>query len=489
MLGIRLRSGGGYNMDNKYSALLRTQCDLTDLYRNQLHVVNYELKKARNTIHNLRALLVSFTSDFQIKSPEFQPFLDFINQNCEDDKRLADLEDSFKSSITRVYTECICSSSLSQLPSDLILVIIEFLGVKELTVFSYTCKEIYSMCQSSKIWRKLARSRWNLAIEDKSQVLKKYSQEMLWFHTRPTVSTLIGHHGSVTCLSLSKESSYLISGSDDCSLYLWELGKQNKHDTELVKQHHIQTKSITKKVCFYGHGGPVWSCCEGPFNTLISGSHDKTLKIWNLQTGQCQSTMRGHNAWVSSLDCTNEVIVSSAWDETIKIWSQETKTLIDTLNLQNDTVYCLKLRNNETVLGLKSKNIQIWDLNRNLMTMNCTGHFKAVNAVKIEGNLVVSASADSLVKVWDIRNGECVGNLPGHSANVMCIDFDIQSQRIVSGGYDKTIRVWDMRNWISPRNVLRGHSQPVFSLKFDDKKLISGSMDQSIKVWNFQCFY
>lgn len=475
-------------MDNKYSVLLRTQSELTDLYRNQLHVVNYELKKARNTIHNLRALLVSFTSDFQIKSPEFQPFLDFINQNCDDDKRLADLDDCFKNAITRLYTECICTSSIFNLPNDIIFIILEFLGVKELSVLSCTCKEIYSMCQNSKLWSQLARSRWNMDARDKGSVLRKYSQEMLWFHTRPTVSTLIGHHGTVTCLNFSKGSPYFISGSDDCSLYLWELSKKNKQETELVKQHHIQTKSITKKVCFYGHGGPVWASCEGPNNTLISGSHDKTLKIWNMQTGQCQSTMRGHNAWVSSIDCTNDIIVSSAWDETIKIWSQETKTLISTLNFLNDTVYCLKLRNEEMVLGLKSKCVQIWDLNRNVMTGNCIGHFKAVNAVKIEGNLIVSGSADSLVKVWDVRNGECIGNLPGHSANVMCLDFDTESQRIVSGGYDKTIMVWDMRNWISPRNILRGHSQPVYCLKFDDNKLISGSMDQSIKIWNFEYF-
>jgi F-box and WD-40 domain protein 1/11 len=447
-------------------------------------VTSSELKKARNTIQNLRALLVSFTSDFQIKSAEFQPFLDFIHQNCEDDKRLADLEDTFKRSLTNLYTSCPYNLSIFQIPSDLIFMVMEFLGVRELTVFSYTCKEIYSMCQAQKLWKNLGFSRWKEDNFDRRRFLKRYSQEMMWFHTRPAVSTLIGHHGSVTCLDFLEGSQVFVSGSDDCSLSLWEVKTINP-DKGMLKQHHIQTRPINKKICFYGHGGPVWTCCFSPSNTLISGSHDKTLKVWNMSTGQCQFTMRGHNGWISSIDSTSSLIISSAWDSTVKFWNIETKNQVQNLHFE-DIVYCLKAKNQTLALGTKSHSLEVWDILRTSQVLNCVGHLKAVNALKMTENLIVSGSSDSLVKVWDVRTGECVGNLPGHSNKVVCVDFEEGPMRVVSGGYDKSIRVWDLRNFCTARSVLRGHSEPVFCVRFDQTKLVSGSMDQCIKIWNFE---
>ena len=344
------------------------------------------------------------------------------------------------------------------------------------------------MCQSSKLWKALARSRWNLELSNKTEFLHKYRGEVAWYHTRPVVSTLLAHTGSVTCLSYIPGKSYFISGSDDSSLSTWEIDESHLNDREIVKQHHVQTKTISKKICYYGHGGPVWSCCEGPDSSLISASYDKTIKVWNLSTGRCEFTMRGHNEWVSSVDCNEHIICSGSWDATVKIWDQATKLCINTLAFEhNDAVYCLQLHQNNLLLGLKSRVLELWDVESAMRVQSFVGHYKGINAVKIGEKVAVSGSSDSLVKVWDLNSGECTCNLAGHSSNVMCLDYDAGSWRVVTGSYDKTIRVWDLRKHNSARTVLRGHSDPVFCLKFDDHKIISGSMDQSIKIWNFQC--
>ena len=378
-------------------------------------------------------------------------------------------------------------STLTIFPSEILFLILEYLEPKELTIISYTCKEIYSMCQSSKLWKSLSLSRWNKPISNKTDFLQKYQCEMAWFHTRPVVSTLLGHSGSVTCLSYLPGKSYFISGSDDCCLSMWKIDESHLKDQEIVKQHHVQTKTISKQICYYGHGGPIWSCCEGFDNNMLSASYDRTIKIWNLSTGRCEFTLRGHNEWVSSVDCNRNIICSGSWDSTVKVWDQGTKICISTLTFDHsNAVYCLQLNDNNLLVGLKSKILELWDTSTLSRVQSFIGHFKGINTLKLTGNVAVSGSSDSLVKMWDIRTGDCVHNLAGHTSNVMCLDYDIDTHRVVTGSYDKTIRVWDMRKHNSARTILRGHSDPVFCLKVDDHKLISGSMDQSIKIWNFQ---
>jgi WD40 repeat protein len=470
-----------------YHELFEAQCHLTDLYRNQLQSVTYELHKSRATIQHLRAILVSLTSDLNLKSEHLQTLFSFLDKCSDDDQRISSLSSSFKASLSSSHplSQSPSSSSLCSLPSALLLIILQFLLPRDLSFLSYTCKDLSSLCNSPSLWSSLSCFRWHLPLLSKSSFLARYASEMCWYHTRPVVSTLLGHSGSVTCLSRAGGSARFVSGSDDCSLVLWELDERGLQDQEIVKQHHVQTRTVARKVHYYGHGGPVWSCCVGPDNSLVSGSYDKTVKVWDLATGRCEFTMRGHSEWVSAVDCNAQVIVSGSWDASVRVWAQATKQGVATLRFEDDAVYCVQLQSNCVAVGLKNSAAEIWDLQRAERVSRFQGHFKGVNAVRIKGDLLFTASSDSLVKVWDVRSGEGVGNLAGHSSNVMAVDYDEEAMRVASGSYDKTVRIWDARMGFRARSVLRAHSDPVFCVAIEPHRLITGSQDQSIKLWSF----
>ncbi len=57
---------------------------------------------------------------------------------------------------------------------------------------------------------------------------------------------------------------------------------------------------------------------------MISGSHDKTIKIWNIDTGECLKTLKGHKDDVRCLmSLDSDTFVSGSWDKTIKIWKND----------------------------------------------------------------------------------------------------------------------------------------------------------------------
>ncbi|MEE1323143.1 MAG: hypothetical protein UHE91_04910, partial [Bacteroidales bacterium] len=58
---------------------------------------------------------------------------------------------------------------------------------------------------------------------------------------------------------------------------------------------------------------------------IISGSADKTVKIWDANTGECLKTLEGHSKYVYSVAFSpdGKHIVSGSYDDTIKIWGEE----------------------------------------------------------------------------------------------------------------------------------------------------------------------
>ena len=73
--------------------------------------------------------------------------------------------------------------------------------------------------------------------------------------------------------------------------------------------------------------------------------------------------------------------------------------------------------------------------------------------------------------------------LRGHTNGIMCLQFD--ENILATGSYDATIKIWDIKTG-DELQTLRGHSSGIRCLQFDDSKLISGSIDRTVKIWNWR---
>ncbi|XP_014676127.1 PREDICTED: F-box/WD repeat-containing protein pof1-like [Priapulus caudatus] len=68
-----------------------------------------------------------------------------------------------------------------------------------------------------------------------------------------------------------------------------------------------------------GHTGVV-RCLQADSWRILSAADDRTIKVWNLETGERLVTLRNHTDGVTCLQFNNYMIVSGSYDKTVKLW-------------------------------------------------------------------------------------------------------------------------------------------------------------------------
>ena len=56
---------------------------------------------------------------------------------------------------------------------------------------------------------------------------------------------------------------------------------------------------------------------------VVSGSWDKTVKVWNVETGELLDTLEGHSDMVTSVAMDETRVVSGSRDKTVKVWERQ----------------------------------------------------------------------------------------------------------------------------------------------------------------------
>jgi len=240
-----------------------------------------------------------------------------------------------------------------------------------------------------------------------------------------------------------------------------------------------------------GHERRVFSVSFSPDGKrIVSGSEDKTIKLWDLSTSAELMTLRGHEGGVGAVFGPNgKRIVSGSTDKTIKVWDAETGEEVMTLRGHEAPLWCLNLSpdGKKIISGSKDKTIKVWDAATGVEVMTLTGHEDTVSSVAFspDGKRIVSGSWDKTIKVWDTATGAELMTLRAGKALVLCVSFSPDGKRIVSGSKGKTIQLWDAVSG-AKLMALRGHRSGVAGVAFspDGKHIVSGSMDNTIKVWD-----
>ena len=235
-----------------------------------------------------------------------------------------------------------------------------------------------------------------------------------------------------------------------------------------------------------GHTSGV-RCLAVACRSLLSGSADKTIRVWDLDSWQCTAVLEGHRRGVSCLAVRGEVLFSGSDDQSICVWSTEVMECTQVLKGHTESVSCLALSELHLISGSHDMSVRLWDLGSwqcahvLLLSATTLGHAGWITCLSVSHHQLITGSDDETICVWLLNDGlRLARSLKGHTASVEC--FAMHRRRLISGSADCTIRVWDLDVYRC-LYVLPGHSSTVTSLVFSGDFVFSGSLD-NIFCWN-----
>ncbi len=284
-----------------------------------------------------------------------------------------------------------------------------------------------------------------------------------------------GHTDWIRSLTFSPDGTTLASASFDKTVKLWD----------------IRTGECLKTLQAHGRVNSVSISPDG--KTLASGSNDKTVKLWDIRTGECLKTFQEHTDAVQSVEISPDgrIVASSSNDETIKLWNMRSGECLKTLRGHKNTVRSVAISPDNTTLasGSNDKTIKIWDIRTGECLKTLHGHTNKIRSVAVSSNCVILASVgyDQQVKLWDIKTGECLKTLQEHTDWVRAVAISPDSATLLSGSDDQTVKLWDI-NTGECLKTLRGYINSIRSVTIspDNTVIVSGNEDQTVKLWDIR---
>ena len=304
-----------------------------------------------------------------------------------------------------------------------------------------------------------------------SILMKKGRIKGLHFSFQKRVLT--GHSGQVSSVALTPDGRYVVSGSNDKTLRVWELASGQCVRALEGHTDRVQSVAITP---------------DGRYT--VSGSNDKTLRVWELFSGRCIRTVEGHSSYVFCVAITPDgrYAVSGSFDKTLRVWELSSGRCVHTLEGHTDSVQSVALTpdGRYAVSGSFDKTLRVWELASSRCVRTLNGHKNGVKSVTLTPNsrYAVSSCGDTTLRVWAITSGTCVRILENCTDGVSSVAFTPDGRYAVSGSSDKIMQVWEFATDRCVRD-LDGHTASVTSIALtpDGRYAVSGSTDGTLRVW------
>ncbi|KAF9530590.1 hypothetical protein CPB83DRAFT_850587 [Crepidotus variabilis] len=283
-----------------------------------------------------------------------------------------------------------------------------------------------------------------------------------------------------------------------------------------------------------GHSDSVY-CLELDSRRIITGSRDKSIKVWSLRTGRLLATFRGaHSGSILSLQFQKDW--DRGWDEQDE--EEEGNTVTTDVSGANGGIPTgggtVERRINTPpgkrtgfmVSGSSDCSICVWDLHlgpllepdedtppggplalssasdvgyssnsvrrtverdegERTVTAEVRailkGHGGGVLDLRIDQKWIVSCSRDGVVRVWERKTLEPYRILRGHEGPVNAVG--LQNGRVVSASGDGKLILWDIESGERLR-TFEGHNRGLACIEFKGDLIVSGSNDCKIKIWS-----
>ncbi|XP_020597009.1 autophagy-related protein 16 [Phalaenopsis equestris] len=285
------------------------------------------------------------------------------------------------------------------------------------------------------------------------------------------------HDGVCGSILFEHNSNRLITGGQDRTVKVWD----------------ANTGTLTNT--FRGSIGSILDIAITHDNKFVIGaSSSNNLCVWESSSGRIRHTLTGHTDKVCSVDAmrySGRNAVSAAYDHTIKVWDLQKGYCSQTIiSMSNCNAVAYSSDGLTICSGHVDGNLRLWDSQSGKLISEVAAHSQAVTSVCVsrDGNVVLTSGRDNVHNLFDVRTLEVCGTYRTNGNRVAsnwsrsCISGD--ENCVAAGSADGSVSIWS-RLMPHKVSVLDGHTSPVLSCTWNDlgRPLASADRNGTVCIW------
>ncbi|MBN2472861.1 MAG: protein kinase, partial [Anaerolineae bacterium] len=305
-----------------------------------------------------------------------------------------------------------------------------------------------------------------------------YAQRLLYdaAFTPGTIAVIPAGTGWHFALAVSPDHRYFATNEDEMRVAIWDAA----------------TREVIMRLDA-GHAdglGPTAFSPDGEY--LLSGSWDDSLDLWELDSGglvwTAENPTGDPNGIAFAPDGSTALVATEHGVATV--WDVQSGTMVGELRGHDPEVQIISVDYSPdgrlAATGSEDGTAIIWDVAKRTVRHRLVGHGAIVFTVAFspDGRTLATGGFDSTVILWDVETGEALRHLRGHTDFVFRLDWNSDGTRLLSASRDSSLILWDAASGL-PLHTYRDETARSLSVAwFDDRHAISGANSGDLRLWS-----
>ncbi len=309
-------------------------------------------------------------------------------------------------------------------------------------------------------------------------------------HAVPALTLLTGAPERVNEIAYggTGEQRYIAAAANDATVYIWEIHPLDLRNTAQL--------TATLYMTLAGHTDAVEAVAFNPTqNILASASQDRTIRFWDIESGQAVHTLVGHTAGVTTIAYSSDGthLVSGSRDLTVRLWNVATQAdnALTVLSGPENVVLHVGFSPDDRyiIAGSGDKTVRLWDRSflKEQQLSTLTGQTARMRNIAFnpQGKFLASGDDKGIAQIWSLASGEVINTMHTFGGTLWDVTYSHDGQQLVTCSEDGNVRVWEAATGELTR-VLVGHTHDVNVSAFspDGAYLATGSDDQTVILWD-----